>query len=70
MKNNETPFVTPISKIPGWIDENGFTVDGYDYFPTVEALELNIYWTRLWIDGNAYRDADGWHIVNSAACRC
>lgn len=55
---NETCFITPISKISGWLDENGYTIDGYDYFPTMEELETHIFWSRLWIDGKAYRSTE------------
>ena len=50
---------TPITGVHYWMEDGKYTIDGYDFFDTMEDLETNIYWTRLWIDGKAYREADG-----------
>ena len=41
-----------------------YTLDGYDYFKTLEDLEAEIEWQLLWVDGGAYCDGDGWHYVD------
>ena len=38
-----------------------YTIDGYDFFWTLEELQEEIEWQRLWIDGKAFHDEQGWH---------
>lgn len=42
-----------------FVEDGKFSIDGYDFFDTLEALEDDIDWQVLWIDGKAYRDENG-----------
>ena len=46
-----------------WIEDGRFTVDGYDFFDTIEELDVDLGWQLESIEGRAYKDADGWHRI-------
>ena len=46
-----------------WIDNGKYTVDGYDFFDTLDELEADIDWQQLWAAGKARKDENGWHLV-------
>lgn len=46
-----------------WITDGKYTIDGYDYFDTLAELEADIEWQRLWIEGKARKDENGWQLV-------
>ena len=49
------------------IEEGKYTFDeGYDRFDTLEELEEDIDWQLLWVDGKAYKDMNGWHLIEAA----
>lgn len=50
-----------------WIDNGKYTVDGYDFFDTLDELEADIDWQQLWAAGKARKDENGWHMVENAA---
>ena len=46
-------------------EENGlYTIDGYDFFETMEELETDLDWQGLWIDGKAHRENGEWVLDN------
>lgn len=54
---------TPITGIHYWTEDGKYTIDGYDFFDTMEELETSIYWQRLWIDGKAMMTDTGWKLI-------
>ena len=50
-----------------WIDNGKYTVDGYDFFDTLDELEADIDWQQLWVAGKAHKDENGWHLVEETA---
>lgn len=49
-----------------WIDNGKYTVDGYDFFDTLDELEADIDWQQLWAAGKAHKDETGWHLVEES----
>lgn len=46
-----------------WIENGKFTIDGYDFFDTLEALEADCDWQEAWSNGTAFKDEHGWHRI-------
>ncbi len=46
-----------------WIENGKYTIDGYDWFDTLDELETDVDWQLAWIDGKAYKDGTGWHRI-------
>ena len=42
-----------------YMEDGKYTIDSYDFFDSLEELEADLDWQRLWIDGKAYKDLDG-----------
>ncbi len=42
-----------------WKENGKYTIDGYEFFNTLAGLKLHIYWSKLWIEGKAYRNENG-----------
>ena len=45
------------------IEGGRFTIDGYDFFDTLEALEADLDWQNEWARGRAMKDGNGWHRI-------
>lgn len=41
------------------IDNGKYSIDGYDWFDSLEALQTEIEWQTKWIDGKARKDENG-----------
>ena len=42
-----------------WTENGKYTIDGYDFFDTLEELEEDLYWQMLWTRDEAYKDENG-----------
>ena len=49
-----------------WIEDGKFTINGYDLFNTLTALETDIDWQLLWLSGKAYKGENGWRMIKKA----
>ena len=50
-----------------FIEDGKYTIDGYDFFDTLEALEEDLDWQILWAEGKAFKSADGkWQLTEEA----
>ena len=46
-----------------FIEDGKYSIDGYEFFDTLEELEADIDWQVLWCAGKAHKDNDGKWIV-------
>lgn len=46
-----------------WIENGKYTIDGYDFFDTLDELETDVDWQLLWTESKAYKDCNGWHRI-------
>lgn len=44
-----------------WMENGKYTIDGYDWFNTLDELAADVEWQQKWIAGRAYKDENGWH---------
>lgn len=51
---------TPYSKVTCFVENGKYTIDGYDFFDTLDELETEIAWQKLWAEGKAKKENGKW----------